>query len=368
MSARALRLSAVVGLAASLLAACGGEPPQARQEVVRPVKVTTVALTDQTQVSTYSGDVWPRMLSDLGFRVGGRVTERLVRNGDRVKAGDVLARLDPEDLRLSRRRAREAQAAATADRDQAKLEFERARTLFQRGHIAKAELDRRQTALDMANAALARSGTETAIAGNQLDYATLVADRDGVVFETLADVGQVVQAGQAVVRFAGTDAQEVVVNVPEARLAEFRDATDIRISLWSDESFRSSGTVREVAARADPATRTYAVRIALDTQTPVIAYGMTATVSVSRRLGEPAIILPSTALVESDGQAGVWVFDADKGAVALAPIQVDTYGSDSIVVRAGLQPGQEVVVAGVHKLDPGMKVRRYDSPLTLSAL
>jgi multidrug efflux system membrane fusion protein len=351
---------------AVLLALAGCEkPPETKAELIRPVRVVAVAPAPLARTTTYSGDVWPRYQSAVGFRIGGKMVERRVDVGQRVTQGQVLATLDPEDVRLAADRARSALAAAEADLAQARLDHDRYKTLLASNTISQAEFDRRLNTLNAAASRARSARADLDMARNQADYAELKADADGVVVSVEAEAGEVVTAGKPIVRIAQTAAKEVVIAVPESRLSEVRGAGRIEVALWADPTRRHAGTVREVAPRADAATRTYEVKVAVDDATDEIELGMTATVTFVLGDTAEAIMVPPSALTQQGQDPAVWVVDQQSGTVKLRPIRVASYREDAVVVADGLQAGELVVTAGANKLAADQRVRVLDKAARL---
>jgi RND family efflux transporter MFP subunit len=337
------------------LAGCGKE--EARPEQAHPVRVTAAVLSDQRLHASYSGDVRARYETDLGFRVGGKILARQAEVGSAVKSGEVLARLDPQDLQLNVLSARSQLEAARSDYEQARADLERYRNLLKKRFISEAEFDRRENQYRVAKAKLEQAHAQVGVAQNQGAYATLRSDGDGVITAILAEAGQVVAAGQTVMRMARGDEREVVISVPENRLGELKAANDIRVHLWADPSVSYKGKVREVSPGADPVTRTYTVKISVLDTDPRVRLGMTANVLLGSTLAEQAIELPLTALYRKEGGAAVWVVDAATGTVKLVPVRLGEYHENTFTVLDGLKAGDLVVTAGVHKLIPGQKVK-----------
>ena len=352
------RLALSFALAVSLvLAACSrAEPPQ---EPVRSVKVLTVGMDSFQSNHEFAGEVRARVESRLGFRVAGKIIQRQAEPGQRVKAGQVLAQLDPRDYQLAADAARAQLAAAATNRDLAAADFRRYAALKDQNFISGAELERRETAFKAAQAQLDQAKAQLASQGNQAGYTSLVADVSGVVTAIEAEVGQVVAAGAPVVRIAQDGPRDVVFSVPEDRVAAIKPGSDVAVRAWSDNT-TLSGKVREVAASADPVTRTYPVKVSLDAEAPP---PLGATVYVAPRAlslaGLPVIKLPTSALRKEGQGTAVWVLDKATMTVRSQPIQIATADGNEAVVSAGLQPGMLVVSAGVHVLSPGQKVTIY---------
>jgi RND family efflux transporter MFP subunit len=351
MSLRIIPLALVLPL---LLAACQEQPKEvARPD--RPVLVQTVALEARAQERTFVATIRPRIESDLGFRVAGKVARRLVNVGDTVAAGQVLAALDPTDLRLQVEQAEAEAAAAGAALAQAQAELTRLSTLRGQGWSTAASYDRQAAATEEARSRLARAERAVSLVRNALSYAGLSADVAGVVTAVLVEPGQVVSPGQAVVRVAQSGEKEAVVAIPEAGVAGLRDAA-ASLTLWSSPDRRYEARLRELSASADPATRTYLARFALPDADDAVRLGMSATVTLRTGSEAPVARVPLSALFNQGSGPAVWVVGPD-GRPVLRPVEVEAYGAAEVVIRAGLQAGDRVVTLGVQKLDPGQRVR-----------
>jgi multidrug efflux system membrane fusion protein len=340
--------------AIALLLAAAGEPP-------KPVRVATVAMQPQHLSLSFSGTVQARTEADLAFRVTGKVTQRPVEIGDHVRAGQTLATLDPADLQFSQESAEAALQAAAADAANAQADLRRYDTLGRSSPAyLPSEYDKRVAAQHMASARLIQAARQVALAKDQRSYGVLAADADGVVTALPVQVGQVVTAGQAVARVAHSAETEIVADVPENRLADIRTARDVTLTLWAAPGQAMHGRVREIGALADPASRTFAVKVTvLDPPADLLALGMTASVTFGHD-GAPVAALPASALTDSAGHAAMWVLDPASHQAALRPVDVAGYGGDgSVLVRGGLSPGEQVVTAGVQQVAPGMALTAW---------
>ncbi|MDP2405659.1 MAG: efflux RND transporter periplasmic adaptor subunit [Hydrogenophaga sp.] len=357
--------------AALALAACSR--PEAPQEPIRSVKLITVSASAVGAQNEYAGEVRARVESRLGFRVGGKLLQRPAEVGQRVKAGQLLAQLDANDLALASQAAQAQVSAAQTQRHLAAADLKRFTDLKAQGFVSGAEIERRQATLQAAEAALRQAQAQGAVQGNQAAYTRLLADATGVVLSVDAEVGQVVAAGAPVVRVARDGARDVVFAVPEDRLAQLRVGQSAQVRLWAAATGAPGngaplgGVVREVAASADAATRTYQVKLSLP-DGAAVPLGATAYVTLPAQEGAgPALIqLPTSALMASasdapDGSA-VWVFDAVSQTVQPRPVVVAGAHGNLIVIAEGLKPGEEVVAAGTHVLSPGQKVTRFAAP------
>ena len=358
----AFRLSAVSAITAALvLSGCSRQ--EAVQEPVRAVKLLTVGGSDLSVQADYAAEVRARVESRLGFRVAGKLVQRQAEVGQRVSAGQVLAQIDAQDYQLGAQAALAQATAAQTQRDLALSDFKRYESLKAQNFISGAELERREATLKAAEATLTQAKAQAQAQGNQAAYTRLSATAPGVVTAVEAEIGQVVAAGQPVLRLAHDGPRDVVFAVPEDKVRAMMVGTEVVVHAWSDKS-PQKGRVREVAASADPMTRTYAVKVGLD-KDAALAIGSTATVQalIPRQVAPQVIKLPTTALWLNGKQTAVWVLDAASMTVRAQPVQVDTADANEAVIAAGLQSGQQVVTAGVHVLSPGQKVMLYQEPV-----
>jgi RND family efflux transporter MFP subunit len=358
MSAYSLRTFALlVGVAAFGLAGCIEEEAPPDVVEARPVRTITVAEQLAGEVVTVAGTVESQVQADLGFRIGGRVTERLVSVGDVVSAGQALARLDPADEENGLRAAEANLAAAEAQLTEAESNFQRQRQLFDRGFLAQAGLERaeaaRNTALSAADAARAQFG----IAKRRLNDTELLADAPGTVVAIGAEPGEVVTPGRMVVQIARDQGLDAVIDVPAGIIgAEPNLNAEITVALSQNPAVTSRGRIREVAPRADATTGTFRVRIGLIDPPADLRLGSAITATTTL---DPvgSIEIPASALTSAEGAPAVWVVDPATATVALRPITVDRFTPASVVVLDGLAPGDVVVTAGVQALRPGQQVR-----------
>ncbi len=348
----------LLALAALLvLAGCeANTAPAAKSD--RPVMVQRVTFALENAAREFVGIVRARYETDLGFRVAGKIVTRIVNVGDRVRVGDVVARLDPRDLRLQVESAEAELAAATSNLAQAAADLERYTTLRARGYASVADFDRKKAANDEAEGRLERAGRALDLARNQLGYAELKADADGVITATLAEPGQVVAVGQGVVRLAHRGEKEAVVALPETWLAEARASKAI-VQLWSDRERSFDARLRELSPQADPATRTYAARFTIAQADDAVAYGMTATVTLTRGTKRVARV-PLSAILNRGTGPSVYTIDPS-GALALRPVTVASFSQDAALVTSGIAEGDRIVTLGVQKLAAGLKVRTVEA-------
>lgn len=355
-------LTALTVVASALvLSACSRPAPT--EEPIRAVKVVTVGVDSIRAGNEFAGEVRARVESRLGFRVAGKIVRRQAELGQRVRAGEALAQLDPQDYQLAATAAKAQVAAAQTNRDLAAADFKRYKELREQNFISGAELERREAALKAAQAQLDQALAQGSAQGNQAAYTTLVADVSGVVTAVDAEPGQVVAAGTPVVRIAQDGPRDVVFSVPEDKVGRVKTGSAVDVRVWGSQAV-IKGTVREVAASADPVTRTFTVKVAMPAS-EAMALGSTVVVSPAAldRSGTQVVKLPTSAF-RQDGQASaVWVLDTASMTVKLQPVVIATADGNEVVVASGLQTGMQVVTAGVHVLSPGQKVTIYKEKL-----
>ena len=344
-----------------LLSACSKAPPA--EEPVRAVRTQVVGLGNNTPTHEYAAEVRARTESKLGFRVGGKLVRRLVDAGDVVKAGQVLAHLDAQDLRLGQDAAQAAWTAAKANLEWSEAEFKRYRELRDQGFISGAELDRREAALKSARAQSEQARAQAGVQGNQAAYAVLTADAAGVVTAVDVEPGAVVQPGLTVLRLAHDGPRDVTFQIPEDRVGDVRallgKAGALKVKLWGTGEVIPA-TLREVGAAADPVTRTFAVKA--DIGQAAVRLGQTARVVVEAPGREGVVRLPLAAVFEQQGRANVWVLDRQAMTVSPRPVVIGGAEGNMVVIASGISAGQTVVTAGVHTLTPGQRVKLYAEP------
>ena len=324
---------------------------------MRPARVATIAFKPQSQSLMLAGTVVPRIESTLGFRVAGKVVAREVDAGTLVQPGQIIARIDPTDYRLAVDNARAALVSADADHVRAKADLERYQALRGSSAFMAQTLDQRQSLASTAQARIDQAKSQLATAENNLAYTELKADAAGIITAVQAEVGQVLAQGQGVVKLAHSEQLEILVGVPEHRLKAVREARDVTFELWSDAGHRHAARLRELSPSADPMTRTYPARFSVVEPPAFIGLGMTATLTLSRSEGTPLAEVPLAAIFQQGTQPAVWVVDRASGAVALRPVTIARWRDDTALIASGVSDGEIVATAGVHKLEPGQKVR-----------
>jgi membrane fusion protein, multidrug efflux system len=339
-----------------LLTACGRDTPHAPPEDVRPVRAEQVGLGTAQNGTRYAGEVRARYETDLAFRVAGRVNSRRVEVGTAVKAGQIIATLDPQDYALAASAARAQLTAAEAEARLARQDLQRFTELRAQNFISQAELDRRRTTSEAAAAQARQLRADAARQGNQQAYTRLTAPHAGVVTAISFEAGQVVAAGQPVAKLARVGELEVRIDVPENALDTLRAAHNLNIRLWSAPDREYAGRLRELSPAADAASRTYNARVSLLHPDAAVKLGMTATVEVGSA-SAPGLSVAQSALFRIDGQPQVWVVNPQTRKVAARSVQIGELSGERVAIVSGLAAGEWVVTAGVHKLAPGQQVR-----------
>lgn len=338
----------------AVLPACRDATPQvATPEPPRPVQVAEIRFAPAEQPRAFAGVVKARREADIAFRASGRIAARLVDVGVTVTAGQELARLDPADIALAVRAAEADLAAAEAEARRALADAGRSRTLMAAGHVAAAFDDQRQATARSAEERAAAARAALNLARNRLDHTILRAPGDGVVTSVIAEAGQVVTEGQAVMRLADPAEREVMVQVPEGALPGLAAATAEAV-LWARPGQPIAARLREVAPQADPVLRTYAARFALPQAPDWAALGMTGTIRL-RAESEPVALLPASAL--HDRGQGPMVWKVEGARVTAVPVEVARLGETQVALRGALAEGDRVVALGPQLLDAGARVR-----------
>jgi RND family efflux transporter MFP subunit len=361
----AAALTAAVGLGTAVIfrpaAATNREPDRAaRLDPRQGSQLVQVAIAKPAIASerVFTGVIAARVQSNLGFRVPGKVVERLVDVGQQVHVGQPLMRLDPKDLDLALTARENAVAAARAAAVQARDDEVRYRELAAAGAESRQKYEQAKTASDSAAAQLRAAEAQADVARNETGYSRLLADADGTVVETLAEPGQVVAAGQTVVKLAHAGPREAVVNLPE--IVRPAIGSPAQVTLYGGGSIPSPAHLRQLSDAADPATRTYEARYVLDGDASRAPLGATVTVSVATGRTTDAVELPLGALYDDGKSSGVWVVDPASSSVLWRTVQVRRLGEETVVVT-GVEPGERVVALGAHLLYRGEHVRLVDN-------
>lgn len=345
----------LAGILALTLAGCGEEPPPPAPEV-RPVRVVTAERGGGGEVVTLTGTVQAATEVNLSFRISGRIIERLVNVGDAVKAGQTVARLDPEPERNALRAAHAALVAAGGQLVEAGNNYQRQSQLLRDGWTTRVQYDQAAQAFQTATSAVDAAQAQYNIAEDRLGWTDLVADAPGRVTARRAETGEVVQPGQTIVQLARDGGEDAVFQVPPAIKDRAPADPEITVALTIDPSVTAKGRVRELSPRADPATGTFEVRVGLIDPPAAMRLGSTVTGRITLG-GSEGITLPASALTRAGGEPAVWLVDPATQTVSLRPVELARFDPARIVLSGGIQPGDTVVTAGVQSLRPGQKVR-----------
>jgi membrane fusion protein, multidrug efflux system len=337
-----------------VLAGCKEEHPVT--EAPTPVRVQRIAAETATEARAYTGVVHARYETDLGFRVAGKIVERLVNIGDRVDKDQVLARLDPTDYRLSVESSEAELAAAQSSLAQAAADEQRYEKLLADRWVSLASFEQKKAAADEARGRVERAERTLGVARNQVAYTSLHANEAGIITALPVEVGQVVAVGQLVVRLAQLAEREVVVAVPESRLDDAR-TSEATVDMWADGSRHYRATLREFSPEADPVTRTYQARFTIEAADDAVALGMTATVRLVRKEGHAVVRLPLGAIYTDGGGASVWVLTPDNTHLRRTPVEVIEFHQTDVLIASGLNAGERVVALGAPLLDDNKLVR-----------
>ncbi|MDX2167293.1 MAG: efflux RND transporter periplasmic adaptor subunit [Deltaproteobacteria bacterium] len=338
-----------------LLAACRpAETPHV--EAIRPVRAIAVERRTGGELVSLTGTIQAEAEVNLAFRIDGRMIARPVNVGDQLRAGQLVAELDPENEQSALRAARAGLSAARGQLVEARANFERFRTLVEQGVVSRAEFERTTQIFQTAQAQADAAQAQVTIAENRLRYTKLYADAPGAVTAVGAEPGEVVQAGRMIAQLTRADGRDAVFNVP----ANIKDAAPadptITVALTMDPTVDAIGRVREVAPRADPVTGTWQVRVGLTDAPAAMRLGTTVTGRMQVG-GAEGVDIPAAALTRSDGKPAVWVIDPTAHTVALRQVEVLRFDPAGVLIGQGLEPGEMVVTAGVQALFPGQKVR-----------
>lgn len=352
-----------IAVASLLLTACS-EPP-APATVVKPVFVTTVAPANSAQSRSFTSVIRARVETELGFRTGGKVVERLVEVGGSVKAGQVLARLDPADYQLAVKAAADQVQAASVDAQQAASDEARFRRLLADGSVGAADHERQKARADAAAARLDQANRQLELARNREAYATLVAPYAGVVTTLRFERGQVVAEGLPLLSLARDGEREIVAELPEDWVGRARSLV-ATAAPWNDPTSQVRLVLRELSPQASVQGRTYRARYAAapDSREGVAALPLGSTMQLTLsapQAGPATAVLPVSALVKGSGPAGVWTLNAKGSGLVFTPVQVVAI-DDATVQVTGLTSGSKVVSVGAQKLDAGSAVRAIERP------
>jgi membrane fusion protein, multidrug efflux system len=349
----------LAGVTAASLSACQPEAETATPQV-RPVRTVTVVKRDAGETVSYTGRIQAENETRLAFRISGRMVERPINVGDHVEPGQVVAKLEPQDELNALRTAQASVAAAQGQLNQAQSNYDRQKTLLARDIASRAQFEQAESAMKTARAQLDTAEAQLKAAKDRVSYTELRVDAGGTVVTTGAEPGEVVQAGQMIIRVARKDGRDAVFDVPAQLLRSAPSNPVITVSLTDDAAVTATGRVREVSPQADPVTRTFEVKVGLTD--PPAAMRLGSTVVGRMKLDTaPVIEIPATALTESDRRPAVWVVDPKDMTVSLRNVEVARNDPATVAIAEGLDSGEIVVTAGTQALHPGQKTRLLDA-------
>ena len=344
----------IIALAA-LAAGCSRETGTDLPDI-RPVRTIMVEKQDLGDTVQLTGHVRARDEASLGFRIGGRMIERQANLGDRVQAGQTIAKLEPLDELNALRSAQAALNSANGIVTRTRNDFERQQTLLRQGHTTRVRFDQAQQELQTAESKVKDAQAQLQIAQDRVSFTELKADAPGVITAVAAEPGEVVQAGRTIVQVARDGGRDAVFDVPAGILRAAPGDTEVTVSLADDPRVQATGSVREVAPQADPITRNFQVKVGLESPPTAMRLGSTVTGN-ARLQSAPVIAVPASALTKYDNKPAVWVVDKAANTVAIRNVEVKRHEPSSVVISDGLDNGDIVVTAGVQALYPGRKVR-----------
>ena len=345
----------LVGVAFAL-AGCGRQQTKAEAAPPRPVRTVTVSQQEIAGTATLTGQVEAEDEGALAFRIAGQMMERMVNVGDHVVPGEALAILDPQNEVNALRSAQSGLSAAEAELRQTTAAFERQRTLLAQGHATRSQYDLSEKAMLTARARVEDAEVQVHVAADRVSYTMLTSVAEGTVTATGAESGEVVQAGQMIVRVARVGGRDAVVGVPAQLLPAVKSEPTITVNLANDPSIEASAVVREIAPQADPVTRTFQIRASLINPPEAMRLGSTVNVEIHLP-SRPGIEIPASALTEANHQAAVWVVDPAHMTVSLRDVEIKQFSPENVVVTKGLSTGDIVVTAGAQELHPSQPVR-----------
>lgn len=320
------------------------------------VRAQPVNFNASGQTANYSGEVRGRYETQLAFQVSGKIIKRNVEMGSIVHQGDVLMEIDAKDIQQTVNISSAQVASAQSQLSLAESNLARYRKLYEQGAVSNMQLEQYKNAYEVAAAAARQAAAQYTQGSNQLGYSSLIADADGVIANISAEAGQVVSAGQVVVTLVKEGEREIEINVPENRIDELRNISQVQISFWALPGVTAQGKVRDISPVADKVTKTYKVRISIVNPPPGVNLGMTANVVMASTAAQTAVVyIPLSAIYQTGDTPNVWVIQ--DGTVHLRPIKVGVFGKEQVQVLDGLTNGEMIVTAGVQKLREGQKVR-----------
>ncbi len=330
------------------------QPPAAEAPVVPVVRTVTIGDTASKETAVYPGEVRGKFESNLAFQVIGKIRARHINLGDKVRAGQVLMELDPKDVQQSYNAAQATYQAALSNYEVVKENYKRYTALYEKGAVSTMIRDEHKTRYDAAASQLESARAQLTASGNQMDYTRLVSDHDGVVASISGEVGQVVGAGTPVATVVQDGSREIQIFVPENRLGQIRLNQPATITFWALNNLTATGHIAEIAPMADSVTRTYKVKVAVDSMPEAANLGMTAKVTLNAGTVKSTLV-PTGAIYQTGDQAQVWVVRDKK--VSLVPVKTAGFEGSDVKITEGLSKGDVVVTGGINKLAEGQEVR-----------
>ena len=330
------------------------EPP--KEKIIPVVRTITVGAKEGASSVNYPGELKGRYESNLAFQVAGKINARPINVGDKVKKDQVLMTIDTKDVIQGALASNAALEAARANQKLAEDNFNRYATLYKQGAVSQAVYDNFKTQLAAADASLRQAEAQASVSGNQLDYASLRSDADGVVAKIYAEIGQVTGAGTPVVTVVKDGEREIVINVPESALQNLKVGDKAQVNFWALDKSGAEGIIREISPIADSITKTYKVCVSVPNLPAAAKLGMTAKVSFVNSVGSQTLTLPTNAIYQVTDKPTVWIVNKDNK-VEQKDIEIINYNGNNVLVKAGIAEGDRVVTAGLAKLTKGMEVR-----------
>jgi RND family efflux transporter MFP subunit len=340
-------------LAAVWLAAAAPAATSVAEELVN-VKAVTASISEFAPTIRLTGTIEAQIQTTIAFRTNGKISRRFVEVGDRITADQVLAKIDPTELQADVDNARAALDSAKALEQQAQLSFGRQKSLIEKGYTTRAAFDQAKETLDTTAAQVKSAEAALNTIREQLSYSELKAGVNGIVVSRSAETGQVVQTGQTIFTVAEDGPRDAVFNIYELLLTRPPGNRRLEIVLQANPAIKTTGTVREISPILDPKSGTIKVKVGLTYTPPEMTLGA-AVIGQSGLNVQEAIVLPWSALYEWQGKPAVWVVDA-RGVVTPKPVVIDRYGTRTLILRGGIEPGERVVTEGIQFLRPGQKV------------
>ena len=365
MKHQQLLIATLVLAIAVVLSACTGD----EKVLEKPLVLATQAQSADAEAQIFSGEVRARQEVSLAFRVPGKIANRYVDSGSRVQAGQLLARLDDQDLNLQSQAANSSVEALKADRDLAQSELRRYRDLAAKQLVSQSLFDSKLAQANAASSRYQQAVAQSKVNSNQASYALIRAPGPGVISKRLLEAGQVVAAGQTVFTFAADGARDVSISVAEQHLPNLQLGQVVWVELWTQPGKKYPAKIREIAGSADELTRTYAVRVALDDSEAPTQLGQSARVLFST-VQSATLSVPLSALTELNGKPAVWVIDEKNARIHKRAVSVSRYGAQVAEIRLGLTQNEWIVQAGVHLLRENEMVNAVDRdnrPLKIGA-